>query len=1083
MTMIGRPVVPTLLLFALAAVADTAAFAAMYPNPTDDVGLVDTLVVGDFNGDLLPDALLGRYLTAQDLRLALGVGAGTFGVPTTIQTGPRVSRLAVADFNRDGRQDFAALVYDSIFGQVSNTRVEIFRGRGDGTFDPPEVTVIWSTNFGPRDMATADLDGDGAPDLLVETDNGLCRLMNAGNGALNPPVFFGPTGSHLAVADYNEDGRSDVIVAGTGVFILFGTSSGALSNPVNVFPTLFPFNAAAGDVNGDGHADLVYVLYPDQPSASQVSVALGNGAGAFSAPVSYPGYSCCSGLAAADVDGDGRRDLVSVGYGDGSIGGITVLPGLPGGIFGPPRILGGGGDFRSVAFGDLDGDGRVDIAAAIGLGASTSLGGLRSYMGTPDGRFGMKTLGAGAATDVGSADLNGDGHEDLVSVERDNNRVSVLLSHGDGTFDPPLHFPCGPSPQGLTLADFDRDGRIDAVTGLSGSLALLRGNGNGTLMAPVVLPGGGLHTKVVAGDFNRDGWLDVASNNRLDTDVSVFWGIGTGTFEMGRFPAGWRPVDLAAGDVDGDGVQDLVVGTVPWSGGSLPNPAPAQGLGILRGRGDGTFDLPRFLTWTPSTSTVQIADILIADLNGDGIRDLAVANSDVWGDVTVFFGQGLGSFGPHLGLLSNGTTSPISLAAADIDGDGRVDLVVGNYTVAEISVLVADGTGGFLPPSRYGTLTPADLLTGDFNEDGWPDFALTGPDSLASVVLNQGDGEAAHDPVADAGPDRNAGCGAPVVLDGAASSDVDSSPGTNDDIVLFAWFENYGQPSQTALGTGRTLTVPLSPGAHAITLKVTDSTGRTDTDDLLLTVVDSVDTLPPSGSVALSRGTLWPPNHRMVAVTAQVTASDQCGNPFTVTLDSVTSSEPDDAPGGADGSTTGDIADATTGTPDFQFSLRAERSSTGPGRIYTVTYRISDNQGHSSLASGTVHVTHDTNGITDPINLQVSMVYDPDALEQHVVLNWNAISGVSLYDVASGPLSALVHLDPGAGGPPPACIADRLSSSTTSLTVAGDAALGAATFFLVDYVSLADATGGRSGYGSESGPYDLQPVVPVDICP
>jgi hypothetical protein len=214
----------------------------------------------------------------------------------------------------------------------------------------------------------------------------------------------------------------------------------------------------------------------------------------------------------------------------------------------------------------------------------------------------------------------------------------------------------------------------------------------------------------------------------------------------------------------------------------------------------------------------------------------------------------------------------------------------------------------------------------------------------------------------------------------------------------------------------------------------------------------------------------------MIGVIAQVTASDQC-SAVTVTLESVTSSEPDDAPGGADGGTTGDVAGVSTGTFDTQFSLRAERSSTGPGRVYTVSYRLADGSGNQAVVRGTVIVPHDNSGITDPISLSVSLAAG-DALIQ-----WTPVAGASSYDVVAGLVSTLVNLDPGAGQFAPVCIADQLPPSVTSFQIGGDPAPDTAYFFLVDYVSYADATNGRSGYGSDSGQFDLQPVVPVGLCP
>jgi hypothetical protein len=191
-----------------------------------------------------------------------------------------------------------------------------------------------------------------------------------------------------------------------------------------------------------------------------------------------------------------------------------------------------------------------------------------------------------------------------------------------------------------------------------------------------------------------------------------------------------------------------------------------------------------------------------------------------------------------------------------------------------------------------------------------------------------------------------------VLLDGSFSSDPDSSPGTNDDIVRFQWFEDYGLPSQKAIGMGESLSAQLAVGSHRITLKVTDRAGLASTDDL---AADVVDTAPPTISVVLSPHRLWPPDHHLVDIDAHVRVGDLCGKPAR-TLISIVSSEPDDAIGPEDGRTTGDIRGATFGSADFHFKLRAERDRRSSGRTYTVTYRATDSSGNAADASGTVVV-------------------------------------------------------------------------------------------------------------------------------
>jgi len=213
-------------------------------------------------------------------------------------------------------------------------------------------------------------------------------------------------------------------------------------------------------------------------------------------------------------------------------------------------------------------------------------------------------------------------------------------------------------------------------------------------------------------------------------------------------------------------------------------------------------------------------------------------------------------------------------------------------------------------------------------------------------------------PVADAGEDQQIECasesGAMVTLDGSGSSDPDSTEGTNDDIVSFEWFEFFGAAEETLLGEGEMLGVELSSGSHVITLKVTDSEGETDTDEV---TIDVQDTTPPSISVTMDPSMLWPPNHRMVDVTAVVGAADACGD-TTIMLISVVSNE--DANANGDGNTEPDIMGADPGTDDQSFKLRAERAGGGSGRVYTVKYKATDEAGNESdEATAEVLVPHD----------------------------------------------------------------------------------------------------------------------------
>jgi hypothetical protein len=197
--------------------------------------------------------------------------------------------------------------------------------------------------------------------------------------------------------------------------------------------------------------------------------------------------------------------------------------------------------------------------------------------------------------------------------------------------------------------------------------------------------------------------------------------------------------------------------------------------------------------------------------------------------------------------------------------------------------------------------------------------------------------------------------GGALTLDGSMSTDPNSAPGTNDGLAAFEWFLNYGFPEQRLLGTGPRVPVVFPLGRHQVTLRVTNLYGESATDEIQVEVVD---TLPPSIEIVTSPRRLWPPDHRLVQVTARIRATDACGDPA-VALLSLASSEPDDAPGAGDGTTTGDIREVEPGTADVRFLLRAERSTRGSGRRYVVIYSATDRGGNESVGEASVVVPHD----------------------------------------------------------------------------------------------------------------------------
>ncbi|MBN1779963.1 PD40 domain-containing protein [bacterium] len=217
---------------------------------------------------------------------------------------------------------------------------------------------------------------------------------------------------------------------------------------------------------------------------------------------------------------------------------------------------------------------------------------------------------------------------------------------------------------------------------------------------------------------------------------------------------------------------------------------------------------------------------------------------------------------------------------------------------------------------------------------------------MAAVLVTAPQNEG---PVADAGPDQTceaALCeGAPVTLSACASSDADG------DALTFTWVKDGAIVAGPTASCTIEMILPL--GDHSIILKVDDGKGGTDEDEVLVTVQD---TQAPSIAAELSVTELWPPNHKMVDITATVDVADLCQEYVSFVLDTIISNEPDDAKGLGDGETVDDIQNAEFGTPDTEFSLRAERDGKGTGRFYEVIYLALDGAGNTAVIADTVWV-------------------------------------------------------------------------------------------------------------------------------
>jgi hypothetical protein len=348
-------------------------------------------------------------------------------------------------------------------------------------------------------------------------------------------------------------------------------------------------------------------------------------------------------------------------------------------------------------------------------------------------------VAAGSGPDsVAVGDFNGDGKLDLVVANLDGT-VSVLLGKGDGTFLPAVTYSSGSLPGSVAVAvvgDFNGDGKLDLAVVNSGSndVGVLLGNGDGTFQPAVNYDVGSVPDALAVGDFNGDGKLDLVVVNSASNNVSVLLGNGDGSFQAALdFDTGGSPVSAAVGDFNGDGKLDLAVA----------NAGSTNRVSILLGYGDGTFQAP--VTYATGSVPVSVA---VGDFNGDGKLDLAVANISPGNAgpsmVSVLLGNGDGTFQPTVEYVAGSDTYSSSVALADFNGDGKLDLAVGNSgSTNRVSILLGNGDGTFQSAVDYGGAslpgTSPPPVVGDFNGDGRLGMAVVDAASpTVSVLLQPG---------------------------------------------------------------------------------------------------------------------------------------------------------------------------------------------------------------------------------------------------------------------------------------------------------------------------------------------------------
>ena len=509
------------------------------------------------------------------------------------------------------------------------------------------------------------------------------------------------------------------------ILLTFWVCSSGICGPVespirfNTFPRDFSTggpngNAAFGDFNGDGELDAVTA---GGSVPNSIALLLGDGHGQFRQPVfTFLGGTVPLFVLAVDVNQDGKLDVVIA-----TTTGVSTLLGNGDGTFQPP-VVSTLGPIYQIAAGDFNGDGFPDLAANETV-----------YLGDGRGAFlatGQRSVNALVAV----ADINHDGNLDVITGN------SVLYGNGDGTLQPPVVFYTGVvDPNSVAVGDLNHDGLDDIVVSGSESfdMTVLLGESGGGFAQPVLYALTGFGSGVAIGDLNGDGNADIVvtfSPYFTDTNgLSAFLGKGDGTFSSGiNYPVGVGPVFPVMEDFNRDGHLDVATSNGDWT------------ISILLGNGKGGFrSSPEYAIG----ALVQPASIAAADFNQDGNIDLVTADP-ASNSITFLFGNGQGAFGAPHPVAFSADTAPSAVVAADLNSDGKADLVIAESTANSIAILTATGNGAFQPPVIYPVgENPAAIVAVDLNHDGKPDLIAVNEGSDTVSVLLAGKGGTFEAPV------------------------------------------------------------------------------------------------------------------------------------------------------------------------------------------------------------------------------------------------------------------------------------------------------------------------------------------------
>jgi hypothetical protein len=622
---------------------------------------------------------------------------------------------------------------DSVLAISESDIISVFLTNNDGSL---QAERNFPAGDSPQGIAPGDYNRDGELDLAVTSafDQKVNILHGDGTGnfAAAGSYTIPGTVTKVAAGDFNNDGWLDLAIGSTDLRILFGSRSGFTAGPSYATP-LGITNVATADFNADNFAD-VAVVFSGQDTDGGVRVYLSDGQGGFSSNLTVTDSTRFRGLLTRDFNNDGKIDIVATGIASAvgvQTSKLIVLLGNGNGTFNALPIA-QGGTGGGMAAGDFNNDGKLDFV--------NSYGGLSLNNG--DGTF-TQTGGLFPIifpNDIAVADYNGDGVADLAQTNAWRSRLYIYFGKGNGKFPVPNYFSYNPNTPSLdsVAADFNGDGKMDVAT-IDGTpnVRLKLQNADGQL----VDTGNGLYSSgtsaitssisIVAADFNQDGKPDLAFAVPVFNGLVVLLNNGNGqfTYTSNSVPQSGNTPEVVR---TGNFNNDNFVDLVVLSR------SITGSYTVFLGNGNGTFTRVEEQRSLPFANQ---STMTVADINVDGKDDLVVGRSS--SNLYIFKGIGNGTFAPFEIVLMPRNVS--SVKAVDFNNDNRTDIAVASTNFPNSSfVKVLNNANGILDIAAYDApINGTGLVVEDFDRDGLKDVIMSGfgfPQNTAAFFAGDGQG-------------------------------------------------------------------------------------------------------------------------------------------------------------------------------------------------------------------------------------------------------------------------------------------------------------------------------------------------------